>query len=261
MKRSVLIGVAVLALTTWGEPTGGADVADCMQCHGEPGQAGIPSISRTDYKNSVHGKVLDCRECHTRIDTQMHGMIQGDGAVDCNLCHEQVNRHAARSMAANRPQCHTCHTRHRIHKKTSATSSVHPRQLRKTCRQCHPVECGQRNLLSFLPSIRVASHAKQDFSLTYDDADCVGCHQGEAAHGEEEPISAQQCYKCHSQRANPEWMGYIHTNADLSRQPAVFFAGVLHLALVVFLGGWGLRSGWRRMAGRHRRDQEDVGLP
>ena len=100
---------------------------------------------------------------------------------------------------------------------------MNPMQLKITCRSCHPVECGQTGYLSLLPSLQIRSHKKQNFSRDYSRFDCIGCHQGKAAHGEEEIINQQDCHKCHqSAPGKSSLMGYIHPQADSRNQPGIF---------------------------------------
>lgn len=246
MIRTVFCWVAVIVLSVYGQIGFAKDFRDCMQCHEEANKHGAPAISLAEYKNSVHGNKLECLDCHSQIDMSRHGKIKGDGTVNCTICHEQESRHGLGSVEVNRPKCHTCHTRHRILEKENKASSVNSRQLKKTCKQCHPVECGDKNLLSRLLFTRIASHKKQDYSIRYDEDNCIGCHQGKTAHGETEPINDAQCYKCHMQRANAKWIGYIHSSEDMRKKPAYLVSAILYLSLFAFFLGWGVLSVLRR---------------
>jgi hypothetical protein len=63
--------------------------------------------------------------------------------------------------------------------------------------------------------VRIKSHPKQDFSGTYDKTNCLGCHQGAAAHGESGNINGQTCYKCHiTPEGRGALLGHIHPKAD-----------------------------------------------
>jgi hypothetical protein len=247
MIRTVFCWVAIIAVLVCGQTTFAKDFRDCMKCHEEDGEGETPSISLKEYRNSVHGNQFECVDCHTQIDSERHGTIKGDGTVNCGRCHEQENRHGLGLVDADRPKCHTCHSRHGIYGKENAISSVNPRQLRKTCKQCHPVECGEKDLLSRLLSIRIASHSKQDYSARYEEDNCIGCHQGKAAHEETEPISDAQCYKCHLEQGKPQWMGYIHANREMKKQPAYLFSGIAYLSLLVFFLCWGIQFVLRRL--------------
>ena len=170
-----------------------------------------------------------------------HTTTKGSGVVDCSQCHDQENRHGFKSKNEPRPRCYSCHTKHAVFEKESELSSVHGKNLKKTCRTCHPAECGERDYMSWLPSLQIASHNKQDFGQAFEADNCLGCHQGMAAHGEDEPLDDQNCYKCHfSPEGEPLLLGYIHPKADLDRHPGVFAAGAVYLLLilVLFSGGF-----------------------
>jgi hypothetical protein len=209
---------------------------DCIRCHSQESKESALHISIEQFQDSVHGRKITCGDCHTGIKDSGHVTSKGSGAVDCGLCHDRENRHGVPSKDRNRPRCHSCHTRHGILGKNDKASTVHPDQLKKTCSRCHPEECGQVDYLSWLPSQRVKSHKKGDFSQAFEKDNCIGCHQGRAAHGEKEPINGQNCYICHvrAQNRNPV-MGYIHAKADLKRQPVVFVAATAYQIFLVLI--------------------------
>jgi hypothetical protein len=194
------------------------------------------------FKASAHAKEeLSCLDCHTGVVDDSHLETVGSGAVDCVQCHEKENRHGVQVLE-NRPKCYSCHTRHRIFARDDERSPVNPQQLRSTCQACHPAECGQTDYLSFLPSLQVGSHKKQDFGRNYSRFDCIGCHQGMASHGKDEIISEQNCHKCHRSRQSESLlMGYIHPQADPLMQPLIFSAGILYqiAAVILLIGGFG----------------------
>lgn len=199
---------------------------DCLACHARGGSS-TRLVSSNEFRDSAHGKELSCTDCHTGIRDQSHQSRPGSGAVNCRQCHNQENRHGLRAGSASRPLCQDCHTRHGILSKINPQSSVHPDRLPATCQTCHPRESGPKDLLSRFAALRVKSHKKQDFSREFRDTNCLGCHQGQAAHGEENPLDAQTCFKCHQPRngENPLW-GSIHPRADRNKQPALWAAAV-----------------------------------
>jgi len=88
-----------------------------------------------------------------------------------------------------------------------------------------------------MPSLHIVSHPKQDFSKTFDEGVCVGCHQGKAAHGEDFPINHQDCYKCHIPLGKKSaLLGYIHTNASWNSQLVSFIAGYTYLIALIAFG-------------------------
>jgi hypothetical protein len=241
MKRIALILITILASFAAGT-AGAYTPEDCIGCHAEKSEESALHIPVGDFKASAHTKEeLSCPDCHTGVVDDSHEETVGSGAVDCVQCHEKENRHAVQVLE-NRPKCYSCHTRHRILAPEDEISSVNPMQLKVTCRTCHPVECRQTDYLSFLPSLQLSSHKKQDFGRNYSRFNCIGCHQGMAVHGEEEAISQQDCHKCHlSGQGTSLLMGYVHPKADRHRQPGIFVAAVIYQVTVVMMlvGGFG----------------------
>ena len=225
---------------------------DCIHCHEEGGKESARVISTEQYEASVHGRGdISCQDCHSGVEDESHQDRRGSGRVNCGECHDQVNNHGMQSKSDNRPQCHSCHTSHAILEKDNPASAVHPDRLKESCSVCHPLECGDVDYMSFLPSLQIASHGKQDFSQAYERTNCIGCHQGMAAHGEEEKLDDQTCYKCHLPGAEQAGLwGYVHPRADVEKQPDTHMAAnVYQIALMVLLlGGFGFFV--KRFSGR-----------
>lgn len=221
---------------------------ECIRCHEAGSRESSLHVSTKDYETSVHGRAsMSCPDCHRAIQDERHRERKGGAGVSCRECHEKENGHAMGSAHDRRPACHSCHTAHLILEKGNKLSSIHPDSLQRTCSPCHPTECGQGGYLSWFPSLQVISHGKADFSRKYGKGNCVGCHQGDAAHGEKTPIDAQDCYKCHRSM----W-GYIHPKAEPGKNPGLFAAALLYQALGLALIGGGLRLFTLRFR-RHRR--------
>lgn len=240
VKKFIFYSLGLLVLLT-AYDTSGYTPEDCVGCHKKGSSESGLNISLKEYEASIHGREITCRDCHTGVIDKDHKTMKGSGAVDCSECHEQENRHGLESKNEHRPRCYSCHTTHAVFEKDSERSSVHGKNLKKTCKTCHPAECGARDLMSWLPSLQIASHNKQDFGRAFDADNCLGCHQGMAAHGETGPLNDQDCYQCHlSPEGKPLLLGYIHPQADLDKHPAIFAAGAVYLLLmlVLFSGGF-----------------------
>lgn len=215
---------------------------DCRTCHSSDSTTSRLHISIAEFRASTHGEAVTCLDCHSAIEDEEHMTTPGCGKVDCSRCHDQQNRHGWSGKNENRPQCYYCHTTHAILGKESENSSIHPARLVETCRSCHPVACGQADALSFLPSVRVASHNKQDFSQAYRADNCIGCHQGAAAHGERELLDDQTCSFCHQPLGSHAALaGYTHVNARAAKQPVSFIAGIVYAAMLALLAWRGFR--------------------
>jgi hypothetical protein len=156
--------------------------------------------------------------------------------VDCGQCHEQENRHGLNAKETERPQCYSCHGKHNIFGRDEMKAEDYREEFKKSCEKCHPLECGDTGYFSWFPSVRLKSHKKQDFSANYDRANCLGCHQGKAAHGENEAIDEQNCSICHmDMKERKSIMGYIHPRADLRKQPDTFMASVIYQIFILFI--------------------------
>ena len=214
---------------------------DCIECHRTGSEKSRLQISVDEFKASIHAEEAGCQDCHTLVEDENHITTPGSGAVDCSGCHDQENRHGWGSIRGTLPQCYSCHTRHDMRAKDDPRSSVYSQRLKETCGSCHPWESGQTEYFSWLPSLQVASHSKQDFSREYSRTDCLGCHQGMGAHGRQEAINDQTCYTCHiSLDGQNKLLGYIHSKADTRTQPGVMAAATIYQIImgVLVLGGF-----------------------
>lgn len=216
---------------------------DCINCHKIGSAESKLQISIDEFNASIHGEEEEttCRDCHTLVEDDKHQTTPGTGAVDCSRCHEQENRHGWKSTTGTRPQCYSCHSRHGMLANDDPRSSVHSQRLKETCRSCHTRQCGETDYLSWLPSLQIASHSKQDFSRPYRRDNCLGCHQGNAFHGAHEPINDQTCFTCHvTKDGQSKLLGYIHPQADARHQPGVLAAAAVYqvIWIVLVFGGF-----------------------
>ena len=240
-SRLILFSLMVLVISHTPQRGMAYENDQCVACHGLQSTKSRLRIDVEAFKRSVHMDNAECVDCHRQITDDNHSHHAGSGAVDCGECHDQENRHGRGAMEKNRPDCHDCHTRHSIAGKDDPSSSIHPDHLVDTCAQCHPAESGRLDALSWLPSIKIATHPKADMGGYYTEDNCVGCHQGQAAHGEKAKISEATCERCHmtDEGRNPMF-GFIHSQADVVRQPGVFAAALLYLVGIVLLLAGGM---------------------
>ncbi len=207
---------------------------DCIQCHQTGSEDSEKHMSIEEFRASVHNEEATCQDCHTGVVDDEHQEIEGSGATDCSSCHEQKNNHGLNAEKDKQAKCYNCHTRHNMLAKTDPASSVNPDRLPVTCGECHPVPAGKNSsYLSWFPGFQIASHSKADFSAKFDKLNCLGCHQGAAAHGETEPLDDQTCYKCHSSESDGAMWGRMHPEANKQSQPKVYAAGIIYQ---VFIG-------------------------
>jgi len=110
--------------------------------------------------------------------------------------------------------------------------------------------CCEYGKLKSLPSLQVASHSKQDFSRIYDRTNCLGCHQGTGAHGEQAVINDQNCNTCHvTLDGQNKLLGYIHSKAE-KRQPGVLAAASIYQVILGLLMIGGFAFFIRRFSGK-----------
>jgi hypothetical protein len=254
-KKTLFLWVAVI-FVVW--LCGGIAFAslDCGQCHRQGAKGSTRQITIEEFQGSVHGPIITCQDCHTGIQDETHAVVKGSGKVDCGGCHVQKNNHGASSPLGQRPQCFSCHTIHAIRKKDDPRASIYPANLKNTCKGCHPSECGERDYLSLLPSLKIASHPKQDLSQRYSKDNCLGCHQGHGAHGDTTVLNHQTCYLCHfSQAGRLPLVGYIHPRADREKYPSVFAAAIIDQLFFLGLVGWGFLWCIRKVFRKHKENK------
>ena len=112
---------------------------------------------------------------------------------------------------------------------------------------------GKQDYFSWFPAVQIASHPKADFAVDYSEENCLGCHQGAAAHGEQEPIAEEHtCFKCHRSPDAPGALwGRMHPRADLDTQPAVFAAATIYQGAIA-IGVILMVAAFVRRGSKHR---------
>ena len=223
---------------------------ECIACHRLGSIESRLHIDMELFIGSVHAGVSDCTDCHSQLEIENNICITGSGYVDCSQCHDQKNMHGIGGQSENRPDCYQCHTRHNILSKENPLSSIHQDRLMETCAHCHPAQSGHSSYLSWLPSIKISTHPKADLSGDYSKGKCLECHQGQAAHGEEELIREATCYLCHFNAERQKAMlGFIHPQADLDQQPGVFAAAIIYQIVIILLLAGGIIFFIRKFSG------------
>lgn len=232
MFRKVLWQVSValilLSFNAWGYSD-----AECVRCHRSGSSESRLQIDTDRYMTGVHAGETGCADCHAAITGDEHFTKNGLVKVNCGSCHDQKNLHGGDEGIL----CADCHTRHAIYRADDQRSSVNGVNLKSTCGACHPVQTKSPGGLSLLTSFHIVSHPKQDMTGRFDRGMCVGCHQGQAAHGENKPVNNQDCWKCHSPLDNKKaLLGYIHSYPDWQRQPVSSVAAwITMISLIGFI--------------------------
>ncbi len=135
----------------------------CSQCHAA--EAAI-------FDNSIHGKAVAEGNIHAPVCTDCHGVhtikatnditsqvsLRNQGDLACGQCHNNVKMTAefgipgsrtdtykysyhgmANAMGSNKTaSCSSCHGTHDILPSSDTASAINPRNLARTCGQCHP---------------------------------------------------------------------------------------------------------------------------
>jgi hypothetical protein len=240
MKRFIC-GCSLLLLLVWALPVFSYEQADCLRCHGQGSSESNLTINQGAYEHSVHYKEITCLDCHTGIENDAHMKQKGSGKVDCHTCHDQENRHGLTAQGPGiRPKCNDCHTKHAILDKANPDSSVSPANFSKTCGPCHPAQFGETGVMTWLPSVQIKTHGKQDFSCDFDEQDCLGCHQGKGAHGEGTLLNDRDCWKCHfPKNGRARVMGNIHPKSKEKNDTRYIIAGAVYgvAAALLLFGG------------------------
>jgi len=240
----ILVGILFLTGVVQAEPYLNKD---CIECHSRENGSSPLKIDVATYQTSVHASKFSCSGCHQKVVSEAHTRKPGSGRVDCLDCHQKKNRHGGSVEGFSKPQCVDCHTRHHIYHKTDPASTVHPLRIVQTCQRCHPEESGKTTYLSWLPSLRIESHNKQEMGADYSPDNCLGCHQGQGAHGEVTKISQKRCADCHmDEDGGSRLLGYMHTRADPDKQPGVYAVGFVYQFSLIFLVWGGLRRLFRK---------------
>jgi hypothetical protein len=247
------IFLLIVLILPFGSAYGAYTSADCSKCHSEGSDGSGLHVSIEEFRLSVHGEELACQDCHAEVQSEEHTKRTLPGKIECNQCHKQENRHGFKAPVERRPKCYNCHTKHNIHPKSNTASSVSSGRLKETCKGCHFSECGNTGYFAWFPSIRIPSHVKDDFSQQYQTGNCLGCHQGKAAHGEEKPINDQHCYVCHFDSQGQDLLlGNIHVKVG-KEHPSTFVAGIVYQLFIIALLWGGFRFYKRKFSRRIRR--------
>ncbi|MBE0618598.1 MAG: hypothetical protein IH608_11840, partial [Proteobacteria bacterium] len=215
-----------------------------------------------------------CVDCHADADPNFHPRT-GYARPDCRACHAErppegafppdalkrleakgikpppkeawkaetwaKTKHALAWEKGNpaAPSCAHCHTAHYQRRSEDPLSTVNRQNLAATCGLCHVDQVRAYDVGGFLARFRLGAHGKGDLSNRYSVCECVACHQGEAAHGEE-TVTGQACPTCHrvpEKRPEAEYTS-LHIKPQAADQP---LARALRWAYTVVF--WGAAAG------------------
>ena len=194
---------------------------DCLACHGDStmttevnGKQVSLSVNADGFKNSIHGTMFTCVDCHSDVKTSPHETTPAK--VSCAQCHADQQAaydrsYHAKAIKAGDVQaatCVNCHgSPHELLPASDPKSRVNHANIPATCGACH----GQKFVMA------ASGHSAQVF-VSYEESvhgkavaagsekaavctDCHGSHEIRAASDPKSPIFKFNvpaiCAKCH----------------------------------------------------------------
>jgi hypothetical protein len=195
--------------------------ADCLACHSDAsltterdGKQVSLQVKEETYKNSIHGMMFNCTDCHTDVKEVPHGT--GLAKPKCATCHADQQKiyetsYHAKAIAGGDTKaahCTDCHGGpHEILPSSDPASRTNHKNIPQTCASCHNnamVTVGAG--LSSQPSISYAEsvHGKAVAGGSEKAAVCTDCHGAHNILGAGDSSSStykgnvpQTCAKCH----------------------------------------------------------------
>ncbi len=209
---------------------------DCLACHNDStlttevnGKSISLYVNADNFKNSIHGGMFACVDCHTDVKTSPHENTPAK--ISCSSCHSDEQAAYERSFHAKAIRagdgkaatCVDCHgSPHELLPASDPKSRVNHANIPATCGACH----GQKFVME------ASGHSAQPF-ISYEQSvhgravaagsekaavctDCHGTHEILGAGDSKSPIFKfnvpATCAKCH-QGVEQEFMQSIHGQA------------------------------------------------
>ncbi len=209
---------------------------DCLACHSDPqfskqvgGKRVSLYVNPGKFRNSTHGGMFSCVDCHTDVKTSPHETAPTK--ISCATCHADQQSAYDRSLHAKAAQrgdtrtatCTDCHgSPHELPAASDPKSRVHHANIPATCGNCHgqrfvmePRGYTVRPYLSYQESVHGRAVAKGSERAAVC-TDCHAAHEVLPANDAKSPIFRfnvpATCGKCH-EAARQEFMQSIHGQA------------------------------------------------
>lgn len=209
---------------------------ECLACHGDSGLtkevAGKPFslyVSPAKFKDSIHGSMFSCVDCHADVKTAMHESTPAK--VACSRCHAEEQAAYDRSLHGRAVQsgnsaaatCTDCHgSPHELLPASDPRSKVSHAKIPSTCGSCHgqkfvmePSGLTAQPFLSYQESVhgRAVQAGVQRAAVC---TDCHGAHEVMGASDSKSPIFKFNvpgtCGKCHAE-VQQQFTSSIHGQA------------------------------------------------
>ena len=208
---------------------------DCLACHSDAslthdvnGKPVSLYVDPVKFKNSMHGGMLSCVDCHTDVKTSPHETLPAK--ISCATCHREPQSAYDRSLHAQSTQgkqpaatCTDCHgSPHELLPSSDPKSRTNHANIPATCGSCHSVKFVMeatggttQPFVSYQQSVHgqaVARGVERAAVCT----DCHGAHDIMTAADPKSPIFKfnvpHTCGKCHGP-VEREFQQSIHGQA------------------------------------------------
>jgi len=210
--------------------------AECLACHNDAGLAKDVNgkavslhVDDAKFKNSIHGSMFTCTDCHKDVKTVPHEAPPAK--VDCSSCHadqvaayqKSVHGQAAAKGNQQAATCVSCHgSLHEVVVAGDPNSRVSHQNVPKTCGTCHGqkfvMESNGHSTAPFY-SYEESVHGKAVANGSDKAAVCTDCHGSHEILNAADPKSSiykfnipNTCAKCHD-AVKTEFMASIHGQA------------------------------------------------
>ncbi len=209
---------------------------DCLACHSDStlskevnGKRVSLYVNPDKFKDSMHGGMFTCVDCHTDLKTSQHGATPAK--ISCATCHadEQAAYEGsfhAKAIKAGDSQaatCIDCHgSPHELLPASDPKSRVNHAHIAATCGVCHGqkfvMEASGHSAQPFF-SYRESVHGRAVAAGSKKAAVCTDCHGAHEILAASDPQSSifkfnvpATCAKCHAS-VEQEFMRSIHGQA------------------------------------------------
>jgi len=202
---------------------------DCLKCHKKPeisqtlknGDTRSLYVDPLNWAQDIHQKSgKTCVDCHVQAVPSLH-IREGFKKVDCASCHPEEEEEFTKNIhfeyrdvtpGKNLPLCYDCHTKHFVLLHDHPESSIHEKNIGRTCGICH-AEVDVRGMFKGMSLGKISGHRKGDLSEKFDMNVCISCHYEDSAHGSKRPYK-EYCSRCHDVRKKGDKiLGPIHLNS------------------------------------------------
>lgn len=233
----LVLFILLLAATAFGGKTPKAPpkptAEECLACHGDAGLAterdGKPvslAVNPDAFKNSIHGSILTCVDCHADVTMSPHQATPAK--VSCATCHADQQAAYDRSFHAKAinggdlkaATCADCHgSPHELLPASDPKARTNHANLAVTCGSCHGqkfvMESSGHSAQPYI-SYQQSVHGRAVASGSEKAAVCTDCHGSHEILQASDPKSSifkfnvpQTCAKCHK-AVEQEFMQSIH---------------------------------------------------